>query len=148
VRTDHRGYWANCLYCAFGIAAALDCDAVITTRYGGEEETVQYQVKRGVGVRLSTSDVFHLSTPPARWWDNVIFACSSFQPFRSERDARQWCHAHQMPEGAVMTLDALWSFASEWYGAYVSAPWRKRSPAEVRELFARHGLTGPFWELE
>ena len=36
VETPERGYWANCLYCALGIAAALKADAGITTRFGGE----------------------------------------------------------------------------------------------------------------
>lgn len=146
VRTAERGYWANCLYCAFGIAAALDCDAVITTRYGGEEETARYDVRRGAGP-AATEDVFHLSTPPARWWDNVIFACSSFQPFRCEDDIATWCQAHALPRGAVLSMPALWSFAAEWYGAYVSKPWKKRTVDEVRTLFARHGLTGSFWAL-
>lgn len=147
VRTPRRGYWANCLYCAFGIAAALDSDAVVTTRYGGEEETVQYEVRRGVGVASSGSDVFHLPIPPARWWDNVIFACSSFQPFRSEEDADRWCRAHGFPRGATMSIARLWGFAGDWYGAYLSDPWRKRTSSEARALFAKHGLTGDFWEI-
>src|SRR4028119_615096 len=30
VETPKRGYWANCLYCGFGIAAALRSDAQIS----------------------------------------------------------------------------------------------------------------------
>lgn len=147
VRTADRGYWANCVYCAFGIAAAVDRDAVITTRYGGEADTVHYEVRRGRGLTSPTADVFHLSTPPAKWWDNVVFACSSFQPFRLESDVDRWCERHALPRGATLTLPALWDFASEWYGAYVSQPWRKRTANEVQELFVRHGLTGAFWRL-
>ncbi|NUP12301.1 MAG: hypothetical protein HOW73_40160 [Polyangiaceae bacterium] len=147
MRTAGRGYWANCLYCAFGIAAALDCDAVVTTRYGGEDEVARYDVRRGTGVVPPSSDVFHLSTPPARWWDNVIFACSSFQPFRSEADVDRWCRDHALPRGAIMSLGALWAFARDWYGSYLSTPWRKRSPAEAQALFTRHGLIGPFWRI-
>jgi len=47
-----------------------------------------------------------------------------------------------------MTLDALWRFASDWYGGYLDQPWRKRTPAEVRALLDLHGLTGPFWALD
>ena len=148
VRTPKRGYWANCLYCAFGIAAALDSDALVTTRYGGEEEPARYEVRRKSGVVTPTSDVFHLSTPVAHWWDNVIFACSSFQPFRSEADAARWCHQHDLPHGASMSVPALWDFAKDWYGSYLSEPWRKRSPAEAAALFARHGLVGEFWQLD
>ncbi len=146
VQTPQMGYWANCLYCACGIAAALKSDAAIHTRYGGEAEPVRFEVRDGALV--DTGDVFHLSTPVARWWDNVIFACSSFQPFRNERDVDSWCARHDLPKGAVMSLSRLWRFADDWYGSYLQRPWKKRSPAEARDLFARHGLTGRFWSLD
>jgi hypothetical protein len=92
--------------------------------------------------------VFHLSTPAARWWDNVVFACSSFQPFRAEADADAWCARHRLPKGAVMTIPALWSFAKDWYGGYLQLPWRQRSVEATRALFERHGLTGAFWAVD
>jgi hypothetical protein len=146
VETPARGYWANCLYCGFGIAAALKSDATITTRLGGEGEAVRYSVENGKP--HESSDVFHLSTPVAAWWENVIFACASFQPFRSEADVDAWCARHALPKGAVLTMPALWAFASDWYGHYLQPNWRKRTADEVRALFERHRLTGPFWSVE
>lgn len=145
VETVSRGYWANCLYCAFGIVAATSQDAVVTTRLGGEGETVQYYIRGGALV--STGDVFHLSTPVAHWWDSVMFACSSFQPFHAEADVEGWCRRHALPQGAVLSLPQLWAFAHDWYGGYLNIPWRKRSAAEALALFKRHGLTGPFWQI-
>ncbi len=146
VETKMRGYWANCLYCGFGIAAALRCDAVVSTRLGGEVEPVKYIVE--AGAPRATQDIFHLSTPAARWWDNIIFACASFQPFRNESDIDAWCARHAMPKGATMTVSALWLFAQDWYGGYLNEVWRKRTPEEARALFARHGLTTSFWNLD
>jgi len=146
VSTPRKGYWANCLYCGLGIAAALKCDAVITTRLGGEEETAKYEVRDG---KVSPTDhLFHLSTPAARWWDNVIFACSTFQPFRTERDIDAWCVAHDLPRGAVMGIPQLWRFVQDWYGSYINQPWHKRTATEVREIFHRHDLNGTFWSVE
>jgi len=145
VQTPHRGYWANCLYCAFGIAAALKTDAEISTRIGGEGEPVRYVVANGRPV--PSSDLFHLSTPVAQWWDNVVFACSSFQPFHAEPDVDAWCARHGLPRGAVLTMPALWAFASDWYGKHLDQPWRKRSLDETRALFARHRLTDEFWRI-
>ena len=143
VETERGGYWANCLYCGLGIAAALESDARITTRLGGEAETACYRVEAG---RLLDRDgIFHLSTPARLWWDNVIHACASFQPFRSAEEVEPWCERHGLPRGHVMSLDALWRFASDWYGGCLRQPWRKRSPEQVRALFAAHGLTGDFW---
>lgn len=145
VETSRAGYWANCLYCAFGVAASLRRDVTIVTRIGGEAETVRYTVRDG---RPEPSDhIFHLSTPVARWWDNVIHACASFQPFLQEGDVDAWCERHAMSRGAILTIPALWAFASEWYGGYLDDPWRKRTPEEVRALFSRHGLTSDFWRV-
>jgi hypothetical protein len=145
VETPARGYWANCLYCGFGIAAALGSDAVLTARLGGEGVTATYRVQGG---RLLDADgIFHLSTPVARWWDNVVFACASFQPFADEADIDPWCERHALPRGAAIGMNALWRFASDWYGGYLRQPWRKRTPAEVRALFEAHGLAGAFWQI-
>ena len=145
VETPARGYWANCLWCGLGIAAALKADAAITTRLGGESETVRYQVSNGQ--LIETDNLFHLPVPAAHWWDNVIFACASFQPFADEADIDPWCERHAMARGAVLTLDRLWPFARDWYGGCLQEQWRKRSPDEIRTLFAAHGLTGRFWEI-
>lgn len=143
VETGGRGYWANCLYCGLGIAAALDSDAHITTRLGGEGRTANYRVEGGR--LLDSGGVFHLPIPARFWWDNVIHACAAFQPFASEAEIDPWCGRHALPRGHVMSIDALWRFASDWYGNCLDSPWRKRSPAEVRALFDAHGLTGEFW---
>ncbi|MGZ5921191.1 MAG: organomercurial lyase [Rhizomicrobium sp.] len=145
VETASGGYWANCLYCACGIAAAMRCDAHIHTRYGGEAQAVTFHVVKDV--LIDTGDIFHLSTPAARWWDNVIFACASFQPFRSRQDVDAWCERHGLPHGAVLSLPQLWNFARDWYGAYLDEPWKKRSRQEAQAVFRRHDLTGPFWDL-
>lgn len=120
-------------------------DADIATRLGGEREPVVVHV-RGGGV-LERELLFHLSTPPRHWWDNVIHACASFQPFRSEGEVRAWCARHALPEGAIVPLPQLWDFARDWYGDYLREPWRKRSAADAQELFRRHGFTSPFWAL-
>jgi len=145
VQTERGSYWANCLYCACGIAAAMRCDAHIHTRYGGEEEAVTFRVAGGA--LIDTGGVFHLSTPAARWWDNVIFACATFQPFKSEQDAQDWCVRHALPLGAILSLPQLWGFARDWYGAYLDEPWKKRSLEDAEAAFQRHGLSGPFWAL-
>jgi hypothetical protein len=48
----------------------------------------------------------------------------------------------------VMSVRRPWDFASDWYGAYLERPWRKRTPEQAREMFDRHGLTGAFLALD
>jgi hypothetical protein len=132
------------LYCGFGIAACLKQDAKITTRYGGEARIAHYDMRDG---EIESDDVFHLSIPVRNWWDNVIHACASFQPFRSEAEIDQWCERHDMGRGAVLTIPALWHFAKDWYGNYLDDSWRKRSREDIKSIFASHGLTSEFWDI-
>lgn len=145
VETCDRGYWATCVYCAFGIAAALDKDATIFTRIGGEREPLEIHVRSGDLIERDL--LFHLSTPPRAWWDNVIHACASFQPFRAEPDVDDWCARHALPKGAVIPMPTMWAFARDWYGDAVRKPWRKKSAEEVRMVFKQHGFTSSFWSV-
>lgn len=141
-----KGHWATCLYCAFGIAAALKSDADIFTRFGGESEQCIVRVRGGDIAEKNL--VFHLSTPIRHWWDNVIHSCASFQPFRCEEDVDDWCRRHAWTRGAVVPMEQMWRFASAWYGGYVEEPWRKRSGEEVKRVLEDNGLKGPFWSVE
>lgn len=146
VRSGDRGWWANCLYCGMGIAAALREDAEIHTRIGGEHEPIVIHITNG---KVQEDELlFHLSTPVREWWDNVIHACASFQPFHSVEDIEDWCARHDLPLGAIVPLPKMWSFAADWYGDYLRTPWKKRSAAEVKELFSKHRFTDEFWRLD
>jgi hypothetical protein len=144
VQGKAKGWWATCLYCAFGVSGCVGEDVVITTRLGGEAEPVEYRVQGG---KLSaTSDVFHFLTPPRKWWNNVLYACATFQPFHDEPEVDDWCARHGLQKGYVLTVERLFDFALDWYGPHATT-WRPRTPSEMRDCFARHGLEGPFWRL-
>lgn len=128
-----------------GIAAALKQDATIHTRIGGEHEPVVIHISNNQ--LHETGLVFHLSTPVKAWWDNVIHACASFQPFHSADDVDAWCDRHALPRGAIVQLEKMWAFASDWYGDYLHEVWHKRSAGEAKSLFLKHGFTSDFWQL-
>jgi hypothetical protein len=92
--------------------------------------------------------LFHLSIPAARWWDNVIARLRLVPALRPRSRYRTLvrapCHCRA---AAVMSLDALWRFASDWYGNYLDEPWRKAKRRRDSRPARRNGLTGPFWEL-
>jgi len=144
VQGKKRGWWAPCLYCAFGISGCVGQDVLITTRLGGEDNTVDYRVRGG---KLEpTRDIFHFLIPPRRWWDNVIFTCATFQPFHSEAEVDRWCVRHGFERGFTISVERLFRFALDWYQPHASH-WYPRTAVEVRECFSRHGLTGHFWNV-
>ena len=68
--------------------------------------------------------------------------------FRSEEHVDEWCRLWSMPHGATMSLETCWRLAQAWYGTPRTEPdWRRRTPDEVRQLFADLGLTSDFWRL-
>ena len=68
--------------------------------------------------------------------------------FRSEEHVRRWSEQSGTPVGAVFSLDAAWQLARLWFRDRLDPEWRRRTADEAHEIFARAGLTGPFWRLE
>ena len=68
--------------------------------------------------------------------------------FRSEEDVREWCRAQNLPLRPLVTLDQLWGLAQAWYSTRLQPDARRPQPAEMRQIFARLGLAGPFWDPE
>jgi hypothetical protein len=66
--------------------------------------------------------------------------------FRSEEMVNEWCEANFTPRQPLIDLDQLWGLSLEWYSNRLSADARRPGPEEMREIFARHGLEGPFWD--
>jgi hypothetical protein len=43
-------------------------------------------------------------------------------------------------------MDQLWELAREWYWTRLQPGSRRPGPAEMRQIFARIGLVGDFWD--
>lgn len=71
VTTERRSYFANCVWDAYGIAAALHSDAHIQASCGccGEPMTLAVEGDRPV----AASGVAHFAVPAANWWDNLTY---------------------------------------------------------------------------
>ena len=67
--------------------------------------------------------------------------------FRSEEHLENWLTERGIGRGATMTVDQQWRLADTWYSDRLEPDWRRRTPEEAQAVFARFGLTGPFWQL-
>ncbi len=70
---DVRGkrYYANCVWDALGIPAALHEDAVIPAADAFTGERITLEVKAGRAVPQEC--VIHFAVPAARWWEDIIY---------------------------------------------------------------------------
>lgn len=138
-------WWGTCAWCALGIAGLLGGAATITTTIGGRGRQIALHVDDGTVAE--TGLVVHFPVPMRRVWDNVLYACSTMLVFDDEADIDRWCRRTGIAKGDIRPLPVVAGFAREWYAPYLDENWRKRSTAEARALFARHGLDGPIWDL-
>jgi hypothetical protein len=136
-----RGWWAPCLWCAFGVQALVGA-VDITVRLGGETETVV------IGDPSREDVIAHFPLPPRQAWDNVTHFCGSLLPFRDEAALDAWCVRHRAPKGVALSLGQLDDLARRWYGRHLDDDWVKWTPAEAAAIFTEVGLTGPFWSLD
>ena len=71
VEANGKLYYANCVWDAYGIAAALHCDAISRASDGHTGEPLTLEVKNNAPV--SQPYLAHFAVPAARWWDDLVF---------------------------------------------------------------------------
>jgi hypothetical protein len=71
VEANGKRYYANCVWDAYGIAAALHADAVVPASDGHTGESLTLEVRNGQLVPQPY--VAHFAVPAAHWWDDIVF---------------------------------------------------------------------------
>ena len=66
-----KRYYANCVWDAYGIPAALHADAVIPAADAFTGEPLTLEVRDGKPILLPY--VAHFAVPAARWWEDIVF---------------------------------------------------------------------------
>jgi hypothetical protein len=144
VEVGRQTYSANCAWDALGIPAALHREAVVHSSCGQSGAPFRLQV--GLEGPEPSRWLFHCQVPAARWWVDLVFTWSTMLFFRSEELVQAWCQARGIVPRPLVTIAQLWQLAVEWYATRLSAEARRPGPQEMRRIFARLGLTDPFWD--
>ena len=71
VEARGRRYFANCVWDAYGIPAALKCDAVIPCADAASGEPLTLEVRDGAPIPLPY--VAHFAVPAALWWRDIVY---------------------------------------------------------------------------
>jgi alkylmercury lyase-like protein len=71
VEARGKRYYANCVWDAFGIAAALHADAIIPASDSFSGEPLILEVRNGQPT--AQPYVAHFAVPAAHWWDDIIY---------------------------------------------------------------------------
>ncbi len=70
VEAGGQSYFANCVWDALGVAAALHRDVVVFTACGDCGEPMSLQVENGAPVPQTCT--IHFAVPAAHWWDDIV----------------------------------------------------------------------------
>ena len=70
VRVKGKVYFANCVWDALGIPAALHADGEIEAADGQTGEPMSLMVKDGKPVPEACA--IHFAVPAARWWEDIV----------------------------------------------------------------------------
>jgi hypothetical protein len=138
-------WWANCAFCALGVAAAIDHDLVIHARAGGEGDRFDATIRHGM-IEPSGA-VMHLPLPVSRWYENVVWTCGHVHFFRDVESVDDWCTRHSRVRGETVDIETAWRLARRWYSGYLNADWRPWSVPEINAHFGSCGLIGEFWRV-
>ena len=71
VKVKDKTYYANCIWDAFGVAAAFGSDADIATGCADCGDPMSLKVRNGAP--LPEPCVIHYAVPAAHWWDDIVF---------------------------------------------------------------------------
>ena len=139
-----RGWWAPCIWCAFGVAVLVGGEVRISTTLGGETEPCVIAFDGSVS---PSGLVAHFPIKVADAWDNVHRHCASTLVFESEREIDEWCDRHGIQKGEIVPLQTVADLAKAWYGRHLDPEWVKPTAAEAQAVFATVGLTSEHWHL-
>lgn len=148
VAKGSAGWWAPCIWCAFGIATLAGGEVSIHSRLGGESTPIEIVAVDGVPAGRDVDLLVHFAIPPRAAWDNVHRFCATVLPFTSESAIDRWAREHGLPRGVAVPLHKVAELGRRWYGTHADPGWRKWSPAEATDILAASGLSGGFWEID
>ncbi|KAL2862220.1 alkylmercury lyase family protein [Aspergillus lucknowensis] len=153
VSSGPRTWWANCTWCALGLASMLSpAESTVSIRSGSIGTQLQFVIQ-GDEVKcftpqgeINASDCcVHFSVPPSTWWRDVRFACGTIQVFASRQEAHEWPAKRGFHSGDIISLETAWALSKEWYHDKHEHGYNRKSAEEVKELYTRLGMTSDFW---
>jgi len=71
VKARSQVYYANCVWDALGIPAALKADAIAEAADGHTGEPMLLEVRNGEPIPQDCA--IHFAVPAAKWWDDIVY---------------------------------------------------------------------------
>ncbi len=145
-----RSYFANCAWDSIAFHVLLEEAVRIDSYCHHCGETVEIRLADdAVHAACPASTIVYLALPAAKWWENIVLACSNTMLFfSSTAHLNDWLGAEPpMPTGQALSLDKTIKLSVPIYRGKMAVDYARPSAAVLSQHFRDLGLTGPFWEL-
>ena len=143
VQAQERWWYANCAWDAFGICAALKTDGRIESSCPDCGHPISVRVRNHAPDDKTL--LFHCLVPASRWWDDIVYTCTTMNLFRSEAHVDGWHGSRQ--RGKTTTVSKLAELAEVWWHDRLDPEWQPHSREQNQAILDRLGLVGVFWQL-
>ena len=143
IRAANRWWYANCAWDALGICAALHVDGRVEASCPDCGEPISVTVTDSAPDDGGLS--FHCLVPARRWWDDIVYTCTTMNLFLAEDHVERWLGGRE--PGKTTSLAKLGELANAWWVDRLDAGWQPHTREQNQAILDRLGLHGDFWQL-
>ena len=106
IKAASRWWYANCAWDAVGVSAlcTLTGSASLRTSCPDCGETISLRVE--AYKPDETSLLLHCLVPARRWWDDIVYTCTTMNLFRSEEHIERWLGGRE--PGQTIPVTQAW----------------------------------------
>lgn len=147
---DGRRYFANCAWDAIALHVLLEAPIAIDSHCHHCGEPIEIRLgDDAVQAAGPASTIVYLALPAAKWWENIVLACSNTMLFfSSDSHLDDWrTDDPAMSAGQSLTIDTTIRLSFPIYRGKMAIDYQRPSAAVLSSHFRDLGLVGPFWEL-
>ena len=149
VHARGRTYFANCSWDSIAFHALLREPTRIESRCHHCAAEIAIEMRDGCATLVDpASTIVYLALRPTQWWEDIITTCSNTMVFFCSAAHRDASDLSASPDkGASLTPDQVHGLGIPLYDRRLELDYQRPGRDELNALFARLGLTGPYWQI-
>ncbi len=149
VRAGGRAYFANCSWDSIAFHALLRQPIRIESHCHHCAAAIAIDMEDGRAARVEPSaTIVYLALRPTQWWEDIITTCSNTMVFFCSAEHRDASDLTASPDQAAsLTPDQVHLLSIPLYEGRLELDYERPGREALNSLFARLGLTGPYWQI-
>ncbi len=149
VQAKRRTYFANCSWDSIAFHALLREPIRIESRCHHCAGRITIEMRDGRATHVEpSSTIVYLALRPTQWWEDIITTCSNTMVYFCSTEHRDASDLTASPDQAAsLTPDQVHELGMPLYERRLELDFVRPARDELNALFARLGLTGPYWQI-